>query len=101
MRSLRALGVIFLIAATLGLVGYLTYVTEPVQAPGWTTTPPGDHSLTEGDCDASYPGVCIPPYSVVGDLNCKEIAERRFEVKQPDPHFFDPDFDGVGCEVTN
>lgn len=47
-------------------------------------------------CDASYPGICIPPPPP--DLDCKDIRERRFTVRQPDPHGFDADRDGVGCE---
>lgn len=47
-------------------------------------------------CDPSYPGVCIPPSPP--DLNCGDISERRFQVIEPDPHGFDGDNDGVGCE---
>lgn len=49
-------------------------------------------------CERSYPDVCIPLYSEVGDLNCKDIAHRRFRVLPPDPHNFDGDGDGIGCE---
>ncbi len=48
------------------------------------------------DCDASYPTVCILPPPP--DLDCGDIPHRRFEVRQPDPHRFDGDFDGIGCE---
>ena len=48
------------------------------------------------DCDSSYPDVCIPAYPP--DLNCGDIPHRRFAVLQPDPHGFDRDNDGVGCE---
>lgn len=50
-------------------------------------------------CDTSYPTVCIsssPP-----DLDCSDIPHRRFAVLQPDPHRFDADKDGIGCESTN
>lgn len=47
-------------------------------------------------CDKSYPGVCIP--SPPPDLDCGEIAYREFVVLPPDPHRFDGDKDGVGCE---
>ncbi|MBD2471566.1 thermonuclease family protein [Nostoc sp. FACHB-145] len=47
-------------------------------------------------CDSSYPDICIPPNSV--DLNCPDIPYRRFKVIPPDPHGFDRDGDGVGCE---
>jgi micrococcal nuclease len=51
-----------------------------------------------GECDPSYPGVCIPPIEVTGDLDCGQIEFRRFQVIQPDPHGFDAEGDGVGCE---
>ena len=47
-------------------------------------------------CDASYPDVCIP--SPPPNLNCEDIPFRRFRVQAPDPHGFDPDRDGIGCE---
>jgi micrococcal nuclease len=50
----------------------------------------------EGECDAAYPGVCIPPPPP--DLDCADIAHRRFTVLPPDPHRFDNDGNGVGCE---
>lgn len=48
------------------------------------------------NCDPSYPDVCIaspPP-----DLDCGDISHRNFTVLQPDPHGFDGNYDGVGCE---
>jgi micrococcal nuclease len=33
-----------------------------------------------------------------GDLDCGDIPQKRFTVLQPDPHRFDGDKDGVGCE---
>ena len=47
-------------------------------------------------CDPSYPGVCIP--SPPPDLDCRDIEHRRFRVVGADPHRFDGDHDGVGCE---
>jgi micrococcal nuclease len=56
--------------------------------------------ITGGDvtamCDSSYPGVCIPP--APPDLDCGDVQYRRFQVLPPDPHGFDRDGDGVGCE---
>ena len=49
-----------------------------------------------GSCDPSYPGVCIPP--APPDLDCGDITFRRFQVVAPDPHGFDGNHDGVGCE---
>lgn len=48
------------------------------------------------NCDPSYPDFCIaspPP-----DLNCKDIVQKRFSVIGSDPHRFDGDGDGIGCE---
>jgi hypothetical protein len=50
-----------------------------------------------GGCDPSYPGVCIPPPPP--DLDCADVPFRNFAVKPPDPHNFDSDGDGVGCET--
>jgi hypothetical protein len=55
-----------------------------------TTAPPKRH------CDPSYPTVCIPPPPP--DLDCSEIPYQNFAVRPPDPHGFDNDNDGVGCE---
>jgi len=49
-----------------------------------------------GNCEPSYPGVCIPPSPP--DLDCGDISERRFTVVGSDPHGFDGDGDGIGCE---
>lgn len=50
----------------------------------------------QGKCDPSYPDVCIPP--APPDLDCGEITHRRFRVTGSDPHGFDRDNDGIGCE---
>ena len=60
----------------------------PVQP---TVQPP-----SRGNCDPSYPDVCIAPPPP--DLDCKDIPYRRFRVLPPDPHRFDGDHDGIGCE---
>lgn len=48
------------------------------------------------DCDSSYPGICIPPPPP--DLDCSDISQKGFTVSGSDPHGFDRDNDGVGCE---
>ena len=53
-------------------------------------------AVAGGGCDAAYPDVCIP--APPPDLNCGDIQHRRFTVLSPDPHRFDGDKDGVGCE---
>ena len=55
----------------------------------------GDATATSA-CDPSYPGVCIAP--APPDLDCGDIPFKRFQVVPPDPHGFDRDQDGVGCE---
>lgn len=50
----------------------------------------------QAQCDPSYPDVCIAPNSP--DLNCGDVPHRRFRVLPPDPHGFDTDGDGIGCE---
>ncbi|HMM43376.1 MAG TPA: CAP domain-containing protein [Thermomicrobiales bacterium] len=47
-------------------------------------------------CDPAYPSVCIPPPPP--DLNCADVPHGNFTVLAPDPHGFDPDHDGLGCE---
>jgi len=48
-------------------------------------------------CDPSYPTVCIQPPPP--DLDCGEIPHRNFTVIGADPHRFDGDDDGIGCET--
>ncbi|AKF05996.1 excalibur calcium-binding domain-containing protein [Sandaracinus amylolyticus] len=47
-------------------------------------------------CEPAYPDVCIPP--APPDLDCGDVEERGFRVLDPDPHRFDRDHDGIGCE---
>ncbi|MEE8363432.1 MAG: DUF1524 domain-containing protein [Dehalococcoidia bacterium] len=71
--------------------GSLTVLPAATVAPTPTAT-----ATPAASCDPSYPTVCIPPFPP--DLNCGDIAFRRFTVLPPDPHRFDGDQDGVGCE---
>jgi len=52
------------------------------------------------NCAPSYPDECIPPPPP--DLDCKDVPYRNFRVlwnvPDPDPHHFDGDRDGIGCE---
>lgn len=70
--------------------------------PGQTRSAPRPEHVTIADpasafnCEPSYPDVCIPPSPP--DLDCGDVAYRRFTVFPPDPHRFDGDYDGVGCE---
>jgi hypothetical protein len=51
---------------------------------------------SDGNCDTSYPDVCIRPYPP--DLDCGEVQYTNFKVLSPDPHDFDREGDGIGCE---
>lgn len=65
---------------------------------GGPPPPPPPHP--GGKCAASYPTVCIPPPPP--DLDCGDIRYRNFRVRwgvpDPDPHHFDGDHNGVGCQ---
>lgn len=56
-----------------------------------------DDSDNGGDCDPSYPGVCIPRFPP--DLDCGDVRYTDFKVLPPDPHDFDREGDGIGCET--
>jgi uncharacterized repeat protein (TIGR01451 family) len=76
----------------------LTTVLESAPAPGDS---PGQASA--GGCHPSYPSVCIPPPPP--DLDCADIPYRDFaaplDVRDADPHDFDGDEDGVGCQFND
>lgn len=65
-----------------------TYATEQPQS---TTVP-----AAGGNCDPSYPDVCIPP--ALPNLDCSDIPHTCFRVVPPDSHRLDGNKDGVGCE---
>ena len=62
--------------------------------------PPPPPPPPRGRCAASYPDECIPPPPP--DLDCADIPYSNFRVlwnvPDPDPHRFDGNHDGVGCE---
>jgi hypothetical protein len=53
-------------------------------------------ATTDENCDPSYPDVCIVPPSP--DLNCDDVPYKDIKVEGIDPHGFDRDGDGIGCE---
>jgi micrococcal nuclease len=55
-----------------------------------TTQPP------RRQCDPSYPDICIPINSP--DLNCGDVPYTNIRVVGNDPHGFDGDGNGVGCQ---
>lgn len=77
------------------------YDAPPAAAPARSQpievgTPLGANAAPQAQCDPSYPDVCIAPNSP--DLNCGDVPHKRFRVLPPDPHGFDTDQDGIGCE---
>ena len=71
----------------------------PPASPPPPTPQPPPHP-PPSNCAPSYPDACIPPPPP--DLDCKDVSYRNFRViynvPSPDPHRFDGDHDGVGCE---
>ncbi len=63
---------------------------KPKPAPAPTPTP------KTRTCDWSYPTLCLRPNAP--DLDCGDISKRDFPVRGKDPHGFDGDNDGIGCE---
>ncbi len=57
---------------------------------------PTESKSNYNNCDPAYPTVCIP--SPPPDLDCAEISYRHFQVLPSDPHNFDGDNNGIGCE---
>jgi hypothetical protein len=55
------------------------------------------NNANEAECDPAYPDICIP--SPPPDLDCGDIPFRNFRVVGSDPHWFDVDDDGWGCEA--
>lgn len=68
----------------------LTPVPTATQTPTPTNTPVGQN------CHPSYPTLCVPPPPP--DLSCGDVGVQNFPVTPPDPHGFDRDEDGIGCE---
>jgi hypothetical protein len=68
----------------------------PAMPPAPTPTPAAAPAAPAGDCDPAYPDFCIPPPPP--DLDCGDIPQKNFRALSPDPHRFDRDNDGIGCE---
>jgi hypothetical protein len=88
-----------------GEEGAAVATTTPAEEPGPEPVvepeePEEEVSEEDGeDCDNSYPDECIPPPPPI--LDCSDIDEDDFEVQGSDPHGFDDDNDGVGCEAED
>jgi micrococcal nuclease len=82
-------------AGGLGLWSPATCNGDTSQPAGGSAPPPAAPAPGAG-CDPSYPDTCIPPPPP--DLDCADVGARRFRVTGADPHRFDADGDGIGCE---
>jgi endonuclease YncB( thermonuclease family) len=82
-------------AATTPLATTSATTTTAITTPATTTTAVTT-TTPAARCDAAYPDFCIPPPPP--DLDCKDITWKDFRVLAPDPHRFDGDKDGRGCE---
>lgn len=69
------------------------YQTPGTPCPGGTCR----NTQCSPTCDPSYPTVCIAPPPP--DLDCNQIPYRNFLVTGSDPHQFDGDGNGIGCET--
>ena len=54
------------------------------------------HQGTDAQLRPVLPDFCIPPPPP--DLDCADVNGRNFTVLPPDPHGFDREGDGLGCE---
>jgi hypothetical protein len=75
---------------------------EPLPPPPRPTTPTTTTTTTTTttappDCHPSYPDFCIPPPPP--QLNCDDVSGSHFTVIGEDPHNFDGNGDGVGCQT--
>lgn len=72
-----------------------TPTRTPIPTATLTNTP-----TTRPACHPSYPDFCIP--FPPPDLDCPDVGRTNFRVlhnvPDPDPHLFDQDKDGLGCE---
>lgn len=91
---LRSTGMIPLLFMTPGMKLFYVLLAFTV-AIGLFIFQPQQAQSAEG-CDPAYPTICLAPPPP--DLDCKDIPDRNFKVLPPDPHKFDQDKDGIGCE---
>lgn len=84
---------------TISMAGFIPASTDvilvPTKVPEAEIPDPTDEPVPS-NCHPSYPTVCIP--YPPPDLDCKHISDNNFRVLPPDPHNFDGDHDGWGCE---
>src|SRR5215216_7049443 len=72
-------------------------VAQPIAPEAPVGQTEGEGEEEDAACDSSYPDFCIPPPPP--GLNCDDVDDTNFRVLSPDPHGFDGDNDGIGCEA--
>jgi micrococcal nuclease len=82
--------------ADIGAWGNCPYFGAPATGGADGDSDTNDSVAAGGNCDPNYTGACIPPYPP--DLDCSEISASGFQSTGSDPHGFDGDADGTGCE---
>lgn len=92
----EALGLFSSSPATTVIVTSTSPTTTSQEVTTTTTAVLTTTTAVQQNCHPSYPDFCIP--GPPPDLNCGDIAAKNFKVLSPDPHGFDGDSDGVGCE---
>lgn len=91
-------------AAAMGVWGTPpTPAPTPIPAPIVASAPPAAPPPADSNCEPSYPDICVP--IGVPDLSCADMYAQgtsmirvRYDVAYPDPHDFDDNDDGWGCE---
>jgi hypothetical protein len=81
----------------------IVLVVAKAPPPPPTTAPPPPPTSPPGNCDPSYPGVCLDPNAV--DYDCAsgsgdgpKYVQGPIRVRPPDPFDLDREGDGWGCE---
>ena len=95
---------IVIVAAVAGITALAACSSSPSPTPTRTTSSPPPTVAAPSvqpaprnapQCDPNYSGACVP---IVGyDLDCSDIGSSVYVIGS-DPHGFDANFDGYGCE---
>lgn len=81
----KTVGIVTIIGTVVGtIIAVATYVST------------NSTTSSRQNCDPAYPDFCLS--KDLPDLQCSDIKQRRFNVLPPDPHRFDGDKNGIGCE---
>ena len=83
------------------MAAFLHRIVAPAAPPAYPAPPPPAPPTAaptpQPACHPSYPDHCIPPPPP--DLDCGDVPWTNFRVLAPDPHNFDGDHNGVGCQA--